>query len=41
MGNIFQDGTSEYNVVEILRMYIAHTEDKIEGVVKLRDLSKN
>lgn len=41
MGNILQDGTSEYNVVEILRMYVAHTEDKTEGIVQLRDLSKN
>lgn len=41
MGSMFQDGASEYGVVEILRMYVVHTADKIEGIVKLRDLSKN
>lgn len=41
MGSTLQDGASECSALEIPRMYVVYTVDKIDDIVKLTDLSKN
>lgn len=41
MGGTWQDGVSESSAVEILRMYVGYAAEKIQGIVKLTELSKN